>query len=50
LRPAWQLLDLGRIVEIRLKGGIASPRRFEDYEVLIHRDRVPNGVEIEELL
>lgn len=48
--PAWQLLDLGRIVEIRLKEGIASPRRFEDYEVLIHRDRVPNGVEIEELL
>lgn len=44
--PAWQLLDLGQIVEIHLKEDIATPRRFEDYELHVHRDRVPAGVEL----
>ncbi len=44
--PAWKLLDLGRIVEIRLKEDVPSPRRFDDYEVVIHEDRVPSGVEL----
>lgn len=48
--PAWQLLELGRIVGIQLKEGAGSPRRFEDYVVSIHRDRVPPGVDLIEML
>ncbi|MGQ9881942.1 MAG: type I-C CRISPR-associated protein Cas7/Csd2 [Armatimonadota bacterium] len=48
--PAWQLLDWGRIVEIHLKEDVDVPRRFEDYELRIHRDRVPPGVELIEML
>lgn len=44
--PAWQMLDLGQIVEMHLKEDIATPRRFEDYELHVHRDRVPAGVEL----
>jgi len=44
--PAWQLLDLGRIVEVRLKDESRPPRRFEDYEIIVHRERIPAGVEL----
>lgn len=47
--PAWQLLDLGRIVDVRLREGITSPRRFDEYEIVIDRDRVPAGIELIEL-
>jgi CRISPR-associated protein Csd2 len=46
--PAWQLLDLGRIVEVRLKDESRPPRRFEDYEIIVHRERIPAGVELSE--
>lgn len=51
--PAQRLLDLGEegctyeIVEICRKfvnGQV--PRRFTDYEIIVHRDRCPDGVEI----
>lgn len=51
--PAHHLLDDGAIIEVRRKepatlGGeaVAPPRRFSDYKVSIHRDRLPAGVEL----
>lgn len=43
--PAHKLLDKGAIVEIVRKSA-NSPRSFSDYEVTVHRDRLPNGVEL----
>lgn len=43
--PAHKLLDQGAIVEIK-KMSANSPRRFSDYEVRVHRDRLPSGVEL----
>lgn len=48
--PAWQLLDLGRTVQVNLREGVVSPRRFDDYEIVIYRERVPAGVELIEKL
>jgi CRISPR-associated protein Csd2 len=51
--PAQHLLDDGAIVEVLRKepaaaGGnsMVPSRRFSDYEVIIHRDRLPAGVEL----
>ena len=44
--PAQDLLDAGKVVEIKSKSGDAPPRTFADYEVTIHRDRLPAGVEL----
>lgn len=43
--PAHKLLDKGAIVDIVRKSA-ASPRSFSDYEVVVHRDRLPAGVEL----
>lgn len=43
--PAHKLLDKGTIVDIVRKSA-TSPRSFADYEVVIHRDRLPAGVEL----
>lgn len=43
--PAHKLLDQGAIVEIVRKSA-TSPRSFSDYEVKVHRDRLPAGVEL----
>jgi CRISPR-associated protein Csd2 len=43
--PAHKLLDKGAIVDIVRKSA-TSPRSFSDYEVVIHRDRLPAGVEL----
>ncbi len=43
--PAHKLLDKGAIVEITRKSE-SSPRSFSDYEVVVHRDRLPSGVEL----
>lgn len=43
--PAHKLLDKGAIIEIVRKSA-GSPRSFMDYEVTIHRDRLPAGVEL----
>jgi CRISPR-associated protein Csd2 len=43
--PAHKLLDKGSIVDIVRKSA-TSPRSFADYEVVIHRDRLPAGVEL----
>ncbi len=44
--PAHKLLDLGSIIDIKKKKGIESPRKFVDYELTIHEDRLPTGVEL----
>jgi CRISPR-associated protein Csd2 len=53
--PAHKLLDFSTdrrementIVEIkRRKTAISSPRSFSDYEVFVHKDRLPKGVEL----
>ncbi|MCX8052383.1 MAG: type I-C CRISPR-associated protein Cas7/Csd2 [Armatimonadetes bacterium] len=45
--PAHKLLDLGEIVEVRRNfTKDTPPRRFSDYEIVIHSDRVPEGVEL----
>jgi CRISPR-associated protein Csd2 len=54
--PAHKLLDLGgkeddgkSIVRAWLKDEAKPPRRFTDYEVAIHPDRVPTGVELSDV-
>ena len=43
---AHELFDL---VEVKKKDGVDSPRRFSDYEVTVHKDRVPPGVQLLEV-
>jgi len=43
--PAHKLLDKGAIIDIARKSA-TSPRSFSDYEVIVHRDRLPAGVEL----
>ena len=45
--PAHHLLDIGRIVEVpALKESGKTPRRYADYAVKHHLDRMPKGVEL----
>lgn len=43
--PAHKLLDRDAIVEIS-KTSAGAPRCFTDYKVVVHRDRLPAGVEL----
>ena len=42
-----QLFDL---VKIEKKEGVDYPRKFEDYQVTIDKDKLPSGVTIEEMI
>jgi CRISPR-associated protein Csd2 len=45
--PAHHLLDLGRVIEVpALKDQGKLPRSYADYDVKVHLDRVPKGVEL----
>jgi CRISPR-associated protein Csd2 len=50
--PAHKLLDVGgkdddgKVVDISKKHGVTAPRKFEDYTVAAHAERVPKGVEL----
>lgn len=45
--PAHHLLDLGRVIEVpALKDQGKLPRSYADYDVKVHLDRVPRGVEL----
>ncbi len=45
--PAHHLLDLGRIIEVpALKAQGKLPRSYADYDMKVHLDRVPKGVEL----
>jgi len=43
--PAHKLLDKDAIIDIVRKSA-TSPRSFSDYEVVVHRNRLPAGVEL----
>jgi CRISPR-associated protein Csd2 len=45
---AQNLLEIGpdRIISITRKPEVNYPRGFGDYEIVVHRDRVPSGVEL----
>ncbi len=45
--PAQLLFE--EVVQVEKKKGVTAPRRFSDYEVQVHRDLVPAGVELLEL-
>ncbi|HEX2223011.1 MAG TPA: type I-C CRISPR-associated protein Cas7/Csd2 [Thermoanaerobaculia bacterium] len=44
--PAHELFDL---IEVKKQDGVDSPRRFADYKVTVHRDRLPPGVQLLEI-
>ena len=43
IAPSHKLFES---VEIRRKEGVEIPRSFDDYEVIIHQDETPQGVEL----
>lgn len=45
--PAHELFDL---VKIERKADVAVPRDFSDYEITINRDKLPEGVTVEEVI
>lgn len=45
--PSYQLFDL---VHVKQKDTSRPPRSFEDYEVTVDKDKLPQGVEIETLI
>jgi CRISPR-associated protein Csd2 len=53
--PAQKVLDIGlaegsgKVVEI-VRSSANSPRRIDDYQITLHRDRVPAGVEVIEII
>jgi CRISPR-associated protein Csd2 len=47
--PAHTLLDLGQVVEVSRKDPARSARCFSDYNLTVHRERVPAGVEVIEM-
>jgi CRISPR-associated protein Csd2 len=44
--PAHELFEL---IEVKKRDGVEAPRRFADYDVTVHRDRVPAGVKLLEV-
>jgi len=44
--PAHELFGL---IEVEKSNGVEAPRRFADYAVTVHRDRVPAGVKLLEV-
>ena len=44
--PAHALFEL---IEVKRKEGVDAARKFDDYDVVVHRDRLPAGVELIEL-
>lgn len=48
--PAQKLIEIGQVVEVKKKEGVTAPRSFGDYEIIVHRDRIPKGVELLEII
>jgi CRISPR-associated protein Csd2 len=45
--PAHHLLDFGRVIDVpSLKQNGKTPRRYADYEVELHPEKLPKGVEL----
>lgn len=45
--PAHKLFEA---IEMKKKTGVEAPRNFSDYEVIIHKDRIPENVELTSLV
>lgn len=41
--PAYKLFDA---VEVKKQDEAAYPRKYQDYEITIHRDQIPESVEV----
>ncbi len=41
--PSHKLIEA---VTLRKKDGVEATRSFDDYEVAIHRDPIPDGIEV----
>lgn len=48
--PAHSLLDLGTVVEVQRETGVDAARRFSDYVITVHKDRVPAGIDFVRML
>ncbi len=44
--PAHKLLDAGAIMEIERINTEQAPRSFSDYQVILHEDRLPAGIQL----
>ena len=42
--PAYKLFDA---VEIKKKDGVSYPRKYQDYIVMIHKEQIPDTVEVQ---
>jgi len=42
--PAQVLFE--EVIEVKRRAGVETPRSFADYEVVVHEDKVPAGVEL----
>ena len=45
--PAYKLFDA---VEVKRKDDIEYPRKYQDYEVHIHRENIPDSVEVKQMI
>jgi len=43
--PAYKLFDL---IKVHKKDAEITPRKYDDYEVILDKDNIPNGVSVEE--
>ena len=41
--PEYRLFEA---VEVRKKDGVIYPRRYQDYTVQIHKEQIPDSVEV----
>lgn len=44
--PAHRLIELGNMINVVRKDPASPARRFSDYDITVHRDKLPNGVEL----
>lgn len=45
--PSYRLFDA---VEIKKKEGITYPRKYQEYEVTIHEEDIPDSVEVKRMI
>lgn len=45
--PAYKLFDA---VEVTRKENVEYPRRYQDYTVEIHNDKIPESVEVKRMI
>jgi len=45
--PAYKLFDS---VEVKRKDDVEYPRKYQDYEVYINRENIPDSVEVKQMI